>query len=80
MEALRSASQRLSAEGMPITYLGGTYVAADEAMACRFEGTARAVRIAYDMAGVTFDCLHESMDVEQAAETINHPQNHPSNP
>ena len=63
MELLRSASERLANTGVPIRYLGGTFVPGDEALSCRFEGTAQAVRTVHELAGLTFDRLLPSIDV-----------------
>lgn len=63
MELLRSTCGRLAASGVPIRYLGGTFVLEDEAMSCRFDGTAQAVRTVHELAGLTFDRLLPSVDV-----------------
>lgn len=63
MELLRSASERLAGTGVPIRYLGGTFVPGDEALSCRFEGTAQAVQAVHELAGLTFDRLLPSIDV-----------------
>lgn len=62
MELLRSASERLAATGIPIRYLGGTFIPGDEALSCRFAGTAQAVQTVHELAGVPFDRLLPSID------------------
>jgi hypothetical protein len=64
MEQLRASSKRLAATGVPVRYLGGTFIPGDEAIACRFEGTAQAVRAVHKLAGVTFDRLLPALEVE----------------
>jgi len=64
MRELRSASERLAATGVRVRYLGGTFVLGDEAMSCRFEGTAQAVRAVHDLAGLTLDRLLPATEVE----------------
>lgn len=63
MELLRSACERLAATGVPVRYLGGTFVLEDEALSCRFDGTAQAVRTIHELAGLTFDRLLPSVEV-----------------
>lgn len=63
-DAARAAVQRpqtscldLARRGVPIGCLGATFVPADESLSCRFDGTTRTVRAAYEAAGATFDRL-----------------------
>ncbi|MDX6481613.1 MAG: hypothetical protein QOG85_2123 [Gaiellaceae bacterium] len=64
MKQLRASAERLAATGVPVRYLGGTFVPDDEAIACRFEGTAQAVRAVHELAGVTFDRLLLALEVD----------------
>lgn len=63
MELIRVACERLADEGVPVRYLGGTFLIEDETLTCRFEGTAQAVRAVHELAGLTFDRLHPGIDV-----------------
>ena len=63
MELIRAACERLAATGVPIRYLGGSFVPADEALSCRFDGTVQAVRTVHELAGLTYDRLMPSIDV-----------------
>jgi hypothetical protein len=64
MQRLRSTCERLANVGEPIRYLGGTFVVADEAMTCRFEGSARAVRAVHAEAGLAIDRLLPAIEVD----------------
>lgn len=64
MEQLRACSDRLAATGVPVRFLGGTFILGDEAIACRFEGTAQAVRAVHELANATFDRLLAAVEVE----------------
>lgn len=64
MTRVRDSCHQLAATGVPVRWLGGTYVAGDECVSLRFEGTAQAVRAAHELAGVPFDRLVSSVDVE----------------
>jgi hypothetical protein len=64
MARVRDSCEQLAATGVPVRWLGGTYVAGDECVSLRFEGTAQAVRAAHELAGVPFDRLVPSVDVE----------------
>jgi len=63
MELLRATCDRLASTGVTVRYLGGTFVLEDEALSCRFDGTAQAVRTVHELAGLTFDRLLPSIDV-----------------
>lgn len=63
MEVLRATCERLAATGVPVRYLGGTFVLEDEALSCRFDGTEQAVRAVHELAGLSFDRLLPSVDV-----------------
>src|ERR1700712_1068432 len=54
---LRGKCDELTDGGIPIRYLGATFVPADESLSCRFDGTAQAVRTAYELSNATFDRL-----------------------
>lgn len=54
---LQTKCHELASDGIPIRYLGATFVPTDESLSCRFDGTAQAVRAAYELAGTTFDRL-----------------------
>ncbi len=56
-DLLRSSCEQLEADGIPVRYLGATYIPADESLSCRFDGTAQAVRAAHHLAGVPCDRL-----------------------
>jgi hypothetical protein len=64
MERLRASCSVLAATGVPLAFLGGTFVATDEALSCRFEGTAQAVRAAHELAGVPLDRLLPATEIE----------------
>lgn len=63
MAKVRASCEQLAASGVPVRWLGGTYLAGDEALSLRFEGTEQAVRAAHELAGVPFDRLLPSIDV-----------------
>jgi hypothetical protein len=63
MEQLRSSCDRLAATGVSIRYLSGTFVAEDEAISCRLEGTVQAVHAVYELAGLTFDRLLPAVEL-----------------
>ncbi len=63
MKLIRDACERLSDSGVPVRYLGGTFLIEDETLSCRFEGTAQAVRAAHELAGLSLDRLLRSIDV-----------------
>jgi hypothetical protein len=64
MVKVRASCEQLAASGVPVRWLGGTYLAADECVSLRFEGTAQAVRAAHELAGVPFDRLVPSVEVD----------------
>lgn len=64
MAKVRASCEQLAASGVPVRWLGGTFLAGDEALSLRFEGTAQAVRAAHELAGVPFDRLLPSVEVE----------------
>lgn len=64
MERLRQGCVRLSASGVAIRWLGGTFVPSDEAVSCRFEGTAHAVRAVHEIAGEQFDRILTIVELE----------------
>ena len=57
VDELEARCQQLAADGIPVRYLGATFVPDDESLSCRFDGTAQAVRAAHQLAGVSFDRL-----------------------
>lgn len=63
MERLRHGCDRLSAAGVAVQWLGGTYVPADETISCRFEGTAQAIRAVHEYAGESFDRILEMVEL-----------------
>ncbi|MCU1360079.1 MAG: hypothetical protein JWN99_1368 [Ilumatobacteraceae bacterium] len=54
---LQASCRQLAADGVPVRYLGATFVPADESLSCRFDGTPQAVRAAHQLAGAFFDRL-----------------------
>jgi hypothetical protein len=54
---LEARCRQLAADGIPVRYLGATFIPADESLSCRFDGTVQAVRAAHQLAGVPFDRL-----------------------
>lgn len=64
MAKVRASCEQLAASGVPVRWLGGTFLVGDEALSLRFEGTAQAVRAAHELAGVPFDRLLPSIEVE----------------
>jgi hypothetical protein len=56
---VQSRCAELAGDGIPIRYLGATFVPGDESLSCRFDGTPQAVRAACRLAGATFDRLVE---------------------
>jgi hypothetical protein len=62
MVEVRASCEQLARAGVPVRWLGGTFLAGDECVSLRFEGTAQAVRAAHDLAGVPFDRMVPSMD------------------
>lgn len=54
---LQARCAELTSDGIPIQYLGATFVPGDETLSCRFDGTAQAVRAACGLAGAAFDRL-----------------------
>lgn len=57
VDRLEARCRQLAADGIPVRYLGATFIPADESLSCRFDGTAQAVRAAHQLAGVPFDRL-----------------------
>lgn len=57
VDQLEARCRQLAADGIPVRYLGATYIPADESLSCRFDGTAQAVRAAHQLAGLPFDRL-----------------------
>jgi hypothetical protein len=57
VDQLQSRCRQLAADGIPVRYLGATFIPADESLSCRFDGTAQAVRAAHQLAGLPFDRL-----------------------
>ena len=64
MDRLRAWCAELSGTGVPITFLGGTFLPLDEAFSCRFEGTAQAVRAVHSLAAVPLDRLSEMLELQ----------------
>jgi hypothetical protein len=63
MERLRQGCARLTAGGVSVRWLGGTFVPEDEAISCRFEGTAQAIRAVHEIAGESFDRMTEMIEL-----------------
>ncbi|MCU1368080.1 MAG: hypothetical protein JWL72_3769 [Ilumatobacteraceae bacterium] len=57
VDQLEVRCRQLAADGVPVRFLGATFVPADESLSCRFDGTAQAVRVAHQLAGASFDRL-----------------------
>lgn len=57
VDQLQTSCRQLAADGIPVRYLGATFIPADESLSCRFDGTPQAVRAAHQLAGVPFDRL-----------------------
>lgn len=66
LASVRASCEQLASSGVPVRWLGGTFIAGDECVLFRFEGTAQAVRAAHDLAGVPFDRLVPSVDAPLA--------------
>ncbi|MDP3972883.1 MAG: hypothetical protein Q8P61_08255 [Candidatus Nanopelagicales bacterium] len=64
MERLRQGCERLSAGGVGVRWLGGTFVPSDEAVSCRFEGTAQAIRAVHEFAGESFDRILPMIELD----------------
>ncbi|MEO6203915.1 MAG: hypothetical protein ABIO67_00805 [Mycobacteriales bacterium] len=64
MAKVRASCEQLAASGVPLRWLGGSYLAADEAVSLRFEGTAAAVQAAHELAGVPYDRLLPSVELD----------------
>jgi hypothetical protein len=64
MAKIRASCEVLAAAGVPVRWLGGTFLVGDEALSLRFEGTSQAVRAAHELAGVPFDRLIAAIEVE----------------
>ncbi|MEP7202877.1 MAG: hypothetical protein ABI894_09725 [Ilumatobacteraceae bacterium] len=72
VDQLRTSCEQLAADGIPVRYLGATFVPADESLSCRFDGTAQAVRAVHQLAGLPFDRLliiHELSATHDIAST-----------
>jgi hypothetical protein len=54
---LQAKCRELARDGVPIRFLGATFVPVDESLSCRFDGTAQAVRAACELAGAVFERL-----------------------
>jgi hypothetical protein len=61
---LQRRCQEMAHDGIPVRYLGATFVPTDESLSCRFAGTTQAVRAAYALAGTTFDRLVEIHELD----------------
>lgn len=64
MAQVRASCERLAASGVPVRWLGGSFVVGDEALSQRFEGTAQAVQAAHVLAGVPYDRLVPSVEID----------------
>jgi len=64
MERLREGCARLTSNGVTVRWLGGTFVPADEATSCRFEGTVQAIRAVHEVAGQSFDRIIEMIELD----------------
>jgi len=64
MERLREGCARLTSGGVSVRWLGGTFVPEDEAISCRFEGTAQAIRAVHEIAGESFDRMTEMIELD----------------
>lgn len=62
MAKVRASCERLAAAGVPVRWLGGTFLTGDECVLLRYEGTAQAVQAAHELAGVPFDRLVTSVE------------------
>lgn len=65
MAKVRASCEQLAASGVPVRWLGGTFLAGDECVLLRFEGTVQAVRAAHELAGVPFDRLVASVEEQR---------------
>ncbi len=66
---LAVATQELSALGVPVRYLGSTFVLEEESCFCRFESTdAIGVERACELAGVAFARVMETHDLAPGRE------------
>jgi hypothetical protein len=66
---LQTSCRQLAADGIPVRYLGATYIPDDESLSCRFDGTAQAVRAAHELAGLPFDRLLVIQEMSADPET-----------
>jgi hypothetical protein len=57
VDRLQARCRQLADDGIPVRYLGATFIPADESLSCRFDGTVQAVRAAHELAGIPFDRL-----------------------
>jgi hypothetical protein len=64
MAKVRASCEHLAASGVPVRWLGGTYVAGDESLSQRFEGTAQAVQAAHALADVPYDRLVPTIEID----------------
>lgn len=67
MHRLRASCDRLSGAGVVVRWLGGTFIPADEAITCRFEGTPQAICAVHEFAGESFDRLLPMVELGLAA-------------
>jgi hypothetical protein len=65
MEALRLACEWLTAEGVPVRYLSGALVPADELLSCRFDGAEQDVRAAHERAGLPVDRVLTTVELPE---------------
>ena len=73
-DRLSSAARRMTADGTQITFLGSTFVGAEEYCFCRFEsGSAADVERACELAGVSYARIVAGRELDPSRTAANQP-------
>ena len=80
-DRLSSAARNMTADGTQITFLGSTFVAAEEYCFCRFEsGSAADVDRACELAGVSYARIVAGRELDPSRTVANEPRREGNEP
>ena len=80
-DRLTSAARNMTADGTQITFLGSTFVAAEEYCFCRFEsGSAADVERACELAGVSYARVVAGRELDPSRAVANEPRGEGNEP